>query len=419
MSLKLILLRHKKLSIFILVLLSITIGYALNANYYYPELNAKAVQFLIKDKQRISEKDNYFYSMVGLNAPSDVQNIHEFGLNLVNETLNNCLDKKRKHLPLDTQLPSVENEIALNGDVNKLQCWLDNEANASNDNKCVMPQNDACYTESELSQVVKNNNILLNRHEQLNKYKKNDYNVQFATNGQLLIDTHRLYLANIRLNIEQGREQTVQALIQDLEHQRASMSQPGTMIDKAIKMVLYNLSLEQLEHVIIKHTDVALKYKNEIATALRELTIEEFNLDAIFREEFEILNSIYCIDERLGIDTPDYCQNETDSRNINVNYIINNYYEFYLSYKSMSKLDMQSMTDQCSAYSNEPNENIYLGMLLHLPILSTYTGYTLVLGGMKKGCQLMVTHKQKSLKHTELLSYLNSKTNNGETLNVQ
>ena len=85
----------------------------------------------------------------------------------------------------------------------------------------------------------------------------------------------------------------------------------------------------------------------------------------------------------------------------------------------MSQLDMQGMTEQCSAYSNESNENIYLGMLLHLPIFTTYTGYTLVLGGMKKGCELMVSHKQKSLKHSELLTYLNENSNNGVTSHVQ
>lgn len=187
------------------------------------------------------------------------------------------------------------------------------------------------------------------------------------------------------------------------------MGQPGTMIDKAIKLVLYNLSLEQLEHVITQHTDEALKYKDKIDAALSELTIDEFNIDGIFRKEFEVINSIYCIDERLGIDTLDYCQGDIDVGSISVNYIINDFYNFYLSYKNMLNLDMDSMIEQCSIYSNKPDENIYLGMLLHLPILSTYTSYSLVLGGMKKGCELMVSHKQKSIKHAELKAYLGSR----------
>lgn len=419
MSIKHTLLRHKKFSIFILVLISIVVGYAFNANYYYPELNTKAVQFLIKDKPRISEQDNSVYSIIGLNAPDTVQNIHTFGLNLVNETLSSCLNADGKHLSLDARLPEIENELTLNADMGKLHCWINNEKNTKKKSDCVMPNEDSCYTEKELSEIVKNNEILINRHDQLKKYKKYDDNALFATNGQLLINTHRLYLANIRLNIEQGDEQALQLLIQDFEYHRTLMSHPGSMIDKAIKLVLYNLSLEQLEHVIIRHTDVALKYKKEINVVLSKLTMEEFNLDAIFREEFEIINSLYCLDERLDIDAPEYCQNDTDIGSISVNYIINDFYEFYLSYKRLLNLDMKNMTEQCSAYSNELPENLYLGMLLHLPILSTYTSYNLFVGGMKKGCELMISHKQKALKHVELKAYLNSKDNSGAILNAQ
>lgn len=408
---------NKKFIFFVLVLI---IGYVVSANYYYPKVNAEAVQFFIKDKQRVSGKENSLYSIIGLNAPDNVQDIHVFGLKLVNETLNQCLDVSRKHLSLDTRLPKVESELTLNADVNKLYCWLGTDNSEANDRKCEIPNDSTCYTDNELSHIVKNNSILLKRHEQLKKYKKYDNIALFSTNGSLQINAHRLYLADIRLKIEQGDKDALQALIQDLEHNRILMSQPGTMIDKAIKLVLYNLSLEQLEHVIIKHTNEALTYKNEIDVALSELTIEEFNLDGIFREEFEIINSIYCIDERLGIDTPDYCQDNKDIGAISESYIINDFYKFYLSYKSMSNLDIEDMAEQCKIKSNEPEDNIYIGMLLHLPIFSTYASYKLVLGGMKKGCELMVSHKQKGIKHVELKAFLNSaKKNTGEILDVQ
>ena len=330
-----------------------------------------------------------------------------FGLNLVNETLNNCLDTDRKHLSLDTRLPEIDNELTLDADVNKLHCWLNNENELTKSNY-EKPSKDTCYTENELGKAVIKNNILLERHEQLKKYKKYDDNALFTQNAQLLINTHRLFLANVRLNLEQGNEETLKILIHDLEYHRTLMSQPGTMIEKAIKLVLYGLSLDQLEFVIIHHTDIALKYNQEIEKVLSELTIDEFNLEGIFREEFEIINSIYCIDERLGIETPDYCQADINVGSISINYILNDFYEFYLSYKNMLNLDMSSMVEQCSIYSNEPEENIYLGMLLHLPILTTYTSYSLVVGGMKKGCELMEIYKQKSAKHLELKAYLDS-----------
>lgn len=171
MSTSLKLLRNKKNLFFALVLLVFVIGYAVNENYYYPKRNAEAVQFLIKDKQRISGQDNSLYSIIGLNAPDNVQDIHSFGLNLVNETLNKCLDTDLKHLSLDTKLPTVEHELKLNADVKKLHCWLINKNSEANSSKCVIPNEEACYTEAELNQIVKNNNILLNRHEQLKSIK--------------------------------------------------------------------------------------------------------------------------------------------------------------------------------------------------------------------------------------------------------
>lgn len=410
--------RSKWTIIFVAVLIIVTFGYGINARYYYPELNTEAVQFLIKDKKRIPDKNNSLYPIIGFNAPSNIQDIHEFGLNLVNKTLDKCLDADRKYLSLDTKLLQIDNELTFNADADKLHCWLNNDN--STKSKCSKSNKEVCYSESELRKAVIDNTILLARHEQLKKYTKFDNKALFAQNAGLLINTHRLFLANNRLNLDQGHEGALRLLIQDLEYHRTLMNQQGTMIDKAIKLVLYNLSLEQLEYAITRHTDVALKYKTEIDAALSELTINEFNLDGIFREEFEIINSVYCIDERLGIDTPDYCQDTKDIGAISENYIINDYYGLYLNYKSMLNLDMAEMVEQCSIYSNKPDENIYLGMLLHLPILPTYASYTLIKGGINKGCELMESHKKKNIKHLELKAYLNlAKNSSGTLLNAK
>ena len=78
----------------------------------------------------------------------------------------------------------------------------------------------------------------------------------------------------------------------------------------------------------------------------------------------------------------------------------------------MLALDMETMTKQCSDSSNETQENLYIGMLLHLPILSTYTTYNLFVAGMKKGCELFEIHKQKALKHEELKEYIHTAKKN-------
>ena len=80
--------RKKWIIISVVTILVITFGYAINARYYYPKLNNDAVQLFIKDKRRIPEQNNSVYSIIGFNAPDNIHDIHVFGLNLVNETLN-------------------------------------------------------------------------------------------------------------------------------------------------------------------------------------------------------------------------------------------------------------------------------------------------------------------------------------------
>ncbi|MGB1800512.1 MAG: hypothetical protein ACPHLK_06750, partial [Gammaproteobacteria bacterium] len=299
--------------------------------YYYPKLNNDAVQFLIKEKQHIPHNKNAIFSIVGLNAPADTIDIHAYGIDLVNKILGEDSGIDSKYIDVLAEFPEIENELTFEGEIKKVLCWLDEKPvhKTTNENQNM----DTCYTYEELNLIVNKNRILLNRHDELKKYTEYDGFVTFGRNAPLLINTHRLYLAHIRLDLYAGNQEALKRLIDDLKYFRTLMNQPSTFVTKAIFMVLYSLSLEQLEYSIKNHTDISLNKKAEIDNILSNMSNEEFNLDGLIREEFEMINSIFCLDENLGISTPDYCYIGANVDSISINYIINDFYDFYLNYK--------------------------------------------------------------------------------------
>lgn len=373
-------------------------------NYYIPGLNEKSVDFFIKNKSRIPDNENSAYAIIGFNAPQDVVDIHAFGLNKVNKMLGQYLEADNKHIHPDASLPEVEGELTFVGDVYKLSCWVGSSINDSQ-----FQNSENCYALNELRDVVERNTVLLERQEKLKDYKYYSGSLLLATNGSLIINVHRLFLANMKLALDRGEQDIFDNLIRDLKYRRLMLSQPGSLIDKAINLVLYNMTLEQLEYAITYETELAIKHEKMIDQVLSDLKDEEFNIDGVFIQEFQTLNSILCIDETLGIDTEEYCHVDAYIDYAGIEYVMNDYYEFYLRYKNMMSLDIESLSSQCSASSDKSLPSFYMGLLFHLPIFVTYTTYDLVKSGLDKGCELMGTYKLKSAKHRLMKVYLDIK----------
>jgi hypothetical protein len=370
--------------------------------YYYPDLNPESVKFFITDKERVSDQDNVAFAIIGLNAPPETENIHLFGLNLVNQALLRYSDGDGKHMSLDASLPKIENELKLNADMGRLNCWVNRTVQDSEN----------CYSSDELADVVSNNKILLDRHEELKAYRKYSPFVMFSRNGQLLINVHKLYLADIRHSLSSGGgPEAFNALIKDMQYRKMILSQPGTWIDKAISLVMYGLSFNQFEHAMTEYTDVVIGYDKGLIDSMSDLSMGDFNIDGVFREEFSMLNSALCVDEKLGLKTPDLCQTGFEDNDINVNYIMNSYYEKYIIYKHMTALDIDGLITRCELQPKFSKVDFYFGMAIHFPILTTYAPYKLFEAGSEKGCTMMIMFKLKIAKFRQSKVYLDVKRN--------
>ena len=371
-------------------------------NYAYPELNKDAVQFFFNNKKNITEENNSLYARVGFGAPSEVDDIYEYGQNLINKSLGETYVQNNKHYLLESVFNKFENELIFHGDSEKLLCWLEEDKYISDVVK------EACYTSNELVNVINDNTILLKRHEQLKNYTQYDDKLLFGAYGSLLINAHRLFLSDIRLQLESNNEEAIKKLIDDLNYFRGIMRQPANMVTKAIHMVLYGLSLNQLGLIVKKYPHLTIKHKEDIINVLNDISDEEFNLDDLIRQEFKAVNYIFCIDENLEIKTNYLCQPNTVIDEKIAYFIINDFYDFYLNFKYIFSLESDEMKKECQryAYDSKP-EDIYRLILL-LPFFKMHQTYILLMDGIIKGCEIMVNHKSYSSRHDEIKSYLES-----------
>ena len=375
--------------------------------YYYPDVKIEATEFFIYNKPIVRDSENMLYSMVALDAPKNVEDIHSFGLKQVETVLeklaNSGVDDYGK-----SWFPKLEGALKLDMDGSKLICWLGK----------VQEKIDGCYTLVELRQVIKRNELLLERYESLSNYERIDANIHTGRNGQLLINLHKLYLANIRSTIQSN--ESINRLLKDLKHKRMLLSQDGAWIDKAISLVLYGLSLNQMEYLLVVYPDAAIKHENDIHRVLSDLSVDEFNIDGVFRKEFDVINEIFCLEENLGVSDCQQCLPKGRGLLVGGSYVLNDFYSVYLEHKKIMGTSLEDMRAQCKSNDNWDKKDFFIDALVHLPIFPVKTTYSLMLGGMLKGCEMMINFKVKSAKLRQLRVYLNIKSRNldGELVRV-
>jgi len=401
----------KKWIFFIIVLLFVLIFSVVKLKqYYYPELNSDSVNIFILGNHHVSKNENVFYSIIGLNAPKEVIDIHSYGVELIQQSVDKYIDDDMKHLKGDVDLPHNPNSINLNVDTGKLVCWLGKASGKAVDN---------CYTPDELTKVVENNQLLLERFEQLLSYDKYISKFPFNQNGKLLMNVYKLYVANARNKLLTDSDNAVKSLVDGLRFSRKMFSQTQTWIEKAIWLVNYGLSLSQLEYVLLNHTDIAINYKTMLFTQLVDLSIDELNITGVYQAEFEMLNYLLCIDMQLGIETDSYCQKETELDRFSASFIMNDYYKRYETSQRTLSLGYERLVEHCEIAGEYSGFNMNVDILLHFPILVEYSTYNLFVYGMVKGCRMVENFRIKGARLRLLKMFLDIKANGIDENNIK
>ena len=351
--------------------------------HYNPKVNPEAVKLFISDKENVENSDNLLFALIGLTAPKHIEDIHAYGQSKVDKALKESL-KNNKYLSADFELPQLESELVLTIEQRKLNCWLGQHD----------VTNPSCYSSEELNKLADDYRVLLDRYESLRKYKQYDGFFIFNRNGLLEINLSKLYFANINNKLKKAvnTDFEFQKIIHSVEHYTNLLKQPANWPSKAVILVLYGWSLNLLEDSIHQHSDIAARYNAEILNALNSA---ELNLADIYREEFEGLNFILCLDEKLGVKTTSYCSLESEKHTaFGISYALNSYYEMYLETLPMMSLGIEKLTQFCDEEIRLSKWQLFKGMIFHLPIVATYTTYKLHIGGHQAGCELTLAHKK-------------------------
>lgn len=362
------------LTLVIILVLLLAVPFSPLHKYYFPDLNPNAFKLLIEDRPVVSDAENMVYAIKGLNAPENIEDVHAYSI--------------------DNSIHKIKMEI----DSNKLKCWLTSHPEPDKD----------CYTKQELVKIIDNNWILIDRYEDIYKYNKFDSNLQDKTfYGQNLILTHKLYMAYSRLEFQDKKP--FHKMIRDLKHKRLLLSQDGTLIEKAIFLVLLGLTINQLEYHLINYPDKVNDYDREIVDAFHDLTTSEFNIDGFLRKEYELLNNIFCLYEKLGAESTVSCEENSKGMYIPAEFYTNDFYNRFYPYKEIIELNAMELNDKCHSMRDDDtgfSKTEFFGdILLHFPFFPSYAGYKLFLDGSLKGCEIIVNFKVKQAKIRQLKVY--------------
>jgi len=343
--------------------------------YFFPDLNPKAFKLLIEDRVVVDDAENMVYAIKGLNAPENIEDVHAHSIE-----------------------NSVATKINLEIEFQKLNCWLSIEPD----------QDEDCYTRKELVKIVDENKKLINRYEDIYKYNKFDSNLQDKTfGGQTLISTHKLYMAHLRSEFQDKK--SFYKLIRDFNHKRFLVSQEGSLIEKAIFLVLIGLTINQLEYHLINYPGIVNEHEGEIIEAFHDLTVAEFNIDGFLRKEYEILNNVFCLYEELGAESAVSCEEDTKDMYIPAVFYTNDFYNKFSSYKEIIELNAMQLKSKCRSMRDEESEfsglEFFGDTMMHFPFFPSYPAYKLFLSGSLKGCEIMANFKVKQAKIRQLKVY--------------
>lgn len=214
----------------------------------------------------INERDNGFIAAAGIAAPKE-QDIFAYGKQSLKWTEN---ERSQPH----------QDEITYSDNV-ALDCWVMQVASSSQ----------SCADEQMLTQTIQANQLLLTRYLSLYEYSRFVDQISGWHNGQLLINLHRLYLAQLSLLARQNPTDALTRWMADTRYWQRVIADRQGFVGKAVVLVIYGANLQFLPVLIQAHPDLALQYKTELYTITDVPVFGEggWDIAATMRAEYAML----------------------------------------------------------------------------------------------------------------------------------
>lgn len=230
----------KFIGVIVLLLILIIIGF-FGVNQFDETLNPEFEAFMKSPTPAIPDEENGFIALQGLAAPAEENNF-DFGKKLLNP-------KDKNHSDL------LEKQIKFSGSTSTLRCW----------NRVPNNTSDACATEAELTKLIADNQILLNRLVSLYRFPHFAAQGTAIHGGSELISAQQLLMAKLVLDARKGNtEQALGAWIDNMHFSQRLLAGKSSIVSQAIYLVVRGLAISTYP-MIAEHATPSQLAQNKAA----------------------------------------------------------------------------------------------------------------------------------------------------------
>ena len=263
--------------------------------------------FYASSAKPIPDNQNIAIGLAGLSAPAGVD-IVQHGRFVVDTLQKTPADVDAK------KIIAAAGKLDFVGTSDELDCWIpDTEPYI----------NEKCASAERVKILLAENKELLTRYKSL--YSMPSWQ-GVSGNGQYVININKLISAEIMLDLANGDAGSAYTIWRD-NHVFISrvLKQDGTMIDRAIFLVVDGISLTSLENILFKSPEIGVNHFEELNNLLKANKLERYNLKGMLRAEYMFIYKEMFIKNK-------------EVNAMNINYFKNRFYRYQLDFLNRAQM---------------------------------------------------------------------------------
>ena len=352
-------------------------------------------EFYANSQSNIPDNQNIAIALAGLNAPAgaDMLKHGRFVADTLHKTQSDVDAKK---------IIAAVGQLAFIGTSDELECWIPNTEQ-------YVDEKSACAERVKL--LIAKNKELLTRY--ISMYNMPNWR-GVSGNGKYVIDINRLISAEIMLDLSNGDAHSAYTKWRD-NHVFISrvLKQDGTMIERAIFLVVDGINLISLENILFKSPEISITHFEELNRLHHANKLERYNLKSMLRADY-----MFITDEMSKSR-----QSLKDVKTLNMDFFKNRFYRYHLDFLSRAQMPPSTFDNSSIEMANKYKfgANIFKydwlnplqSALTNILISGQLNGFLLVKSmhskvALIKLLNLSINIRQQKIPEAEMQTFLNN-----------
>ena len=271
------------------------------AYFHVEKPDAGREAFYATSLQPVPDYENIAIAFAGISAPSGADMI-KHGRFVIDTTWQKPKEGEAK------KIIEAAGKLDFVGTADELECWIPSTKPYTNEK---------CANSERIKVLLAENSELLARYKNL--YTMRSWE-GISGNGQYVINLNKLISAEVMLDLANDDANSAYIKWRD-NHLFISrvLKQDGTMIERAIFLVVDGISLASLENILFKSPETGSTHFEELNSLLKANKLERYNVKGMLRADYIFAtNHLFVIDKNQKI--------------LDENYIKNRLYRFQLDF---------------------------------------------------------------------------------------